>query len=140
MNKKSLLVTIFTTMLLTSLSIFAAQSYKVIVNGNMLNCKTIVQDDTTYVPLRAVTEALGAKVSVSNGVITITNAVQNNNDIEKQQVVPTQETPNGKDSGGIDPTKPIDNRYIIDDGKGNYKPNPNYNPQREVGTYNIMGD
>lgn len=140
MNKKSLLLVVFITMIFTSLTIFAAQSYKVIVNGNTLNCKTIVQDNTTYVPLRAVTEALGAKVNVSNGVITITTVeVKNNNEVDNQQAVPTQETPNNQDSGGVDPTKPIDNRYLIDDGKGNYKVNPNYNPQREVGNYNILG-
>ena len=151
MNKKSLLLTIFSTMLLTSLTIFAAQSYKVVVNGNALNCKTIVQDNTTYVPLRAVTEALGANVNVSNGVITITTiesmpsqvvAPQTATEskpseiIEKSIEEKKEETPKG--SGGVNPDKPVDNREYIKDNNGKWIVNPDYNPQKEVGSYDIV--
>lgn len=139
MNKKSLLFTIFTTMLLTSLTIFAAQSYKVVVNGKALNCKTIVQDNTTYVPLRAITEALGANVNVSNGTITITtNKSEASGNVSPQPTTESKpsevivENTAKKDSGGVDPNKPVDPDKYIEDENGKFVSNPNYNPQRET--------
>ncbi len=46
-----------------SCSVFANNDVKVYVNGMRLNEKIIMSNDTTYIPVRAVSEALGANVS-----------------------------------------------------------------------------
>ncbi|MCX7715455.1 MAG: trypsin-like peptidase domain-containing protein [Clostridia bacterium] len=41
----------------------AENDIKVYVNGNKVDCEAILKDDKTYIPLRAVSEAMGAEVS-----------------------------------------------------------------------------
>ena len=44
-------------------STLAADNSKVVINGKLLDCNVILQDDRVYVPLRAVSEEMGADVS-----------------------------------------------------------------------------
>ncbi|MBY9085033.1 DUF4352 domain-containing protein, partial [Paenibacillus sp. HN-1] len=50
----------------------AATKYSILVNGTKINAEVKIIDGTTYVPLRAVSEALGATVSLNqSGIINI---------------------------------------------------------------------
>ncbi|MFR8975233.1 MAG: stalk domain-containing protein, partial [Eubacteriales bacterium] len=57
--KALLAVTICVT---CSVVVLAADSVSVFVNDRPISAEAFIQDDSTYVPLRAVSEALGAKV------------------------------------------------------------------------------
>ncbi|HBL81348.1 MAG TPA: hypothetical protein DD391_01900 [Clostridiales bacterium] len=57
--KALLAVTICVT---CSVVVLAADSVSVFVNDQPISAEAFIQDDSTYVPLRAVSEALGAKV------------------------------------------------------------------------------
>lgn len=65
---------ILSTMLITSLTIFASQQYKVFVHGKELKCKTIVQDNTVYVPVTDITKAMGFESTIKDGKVNITSA------------------------------------------------------------------
>lgn len=61
---------LFALVALTALfpaTVFAQSGVRVYVNGIRVNEKTILDNDSTYIPLRAVSEAMGAKVSWDAG-------------------------------------------------------------------------
>ncbi|MNH75651.1 Telomeric repeat-binding factor 2 [compost metagenome] len=72
--KKKVLIVSGIILIAASLTtgVFAATKYSLIVNGTKINTELKIIDGTTYVPLRTVSEALGAKVSISSNVINIT--------------------------------------------------------------------
>ena len=55
---------------ITGSAAYAAGDVNVKVNGTDIACDTILRDGTTYIPLRAVSEALGASVSWDQGTST----------------------------------------------------------------------
>lgn len=90
-----------TTFLLITLSIstitLAAQQYTVYVNGNKIDGKVIIQDGTTYVPLRALSEALDCKVDVKNGIINVSNTTSSiQTSTPSQPTTPTTPPSNSK--------------------------------------------
>lgn len=105
-----------TTFLLVTLSIstitLAAQQYTIYVNGNKLDGKVIVQDGTTYVPLRAVTEALGCNVDVKNGVISVSNTTSS---VPTPMIETPQTTSSNKPSEPVSPpiVQPPSNSNVL---------------------------
>lgn len=49
----------------------------VVVNGNRLDCEVMLQNDTVYIPLRAVSESLGAEVAWNQDTYTASVNVDN---------------------------------------------------------------
>ncbi|OMD20339.1 stalk domain-containing protein [Paenibacillus odorifer] len=93
--KKKLLVSFGIILLSGSIAtgVFAATKYTIFVNGNKIAADVKVINGSTYVPLRAVSEALGANVNLdSKGAINITNQnnSQNNTPTTPSQPTPTQ--------------------------------------------------
>lgn len=71
--KKSLLV--LGTALITSVTVLASVNYSLYINGEKVDAKIIVENGTTYVPLRLVGEKLNADIRVVNGVISVDSNV-----------------------------------------------------------------
>lgn len=114
MKKKQAILLVIATMLLASLTIFAAQTYTVRVNGNTINGKVIVEKGTTYVPLRAISEALGCNVYVKNGVIDISNGVATLSDDVKIAEPTSPTTPTKTE---VTPTVSNDKESKVSDDK-----------------------
>lgn len=76
MKKKLIATSLVSVMALSAgVGAYAATKMTLIVNGNVSNVAPKVIDGTTYVPVRAAAELLGAKVSYDNKtkVVTITS-------------------------------------------------------------------
>lgn len=76
--------------------------YKLIVNGETLPDKGAIIDSKANVPVRALSEALGADVKVSDKTIIITS-----DELSADQPVSTEPT----EPISNDPVEPIDNKY-----------------------------
>lgn len=50
-------------MLAISSTAYASDNINIFVNGNALNTGAFIMNDSTYIPLRAVSEALGSNVN-----------------------------------------------------------------------------
>lgn len=74
MKKKSLLAVLSVLALVVAFAAgsFAASQFTVIVNGNQVDVDVRNIDGSTYVPLRAVSEILGAQVGYENATKTVT--------------------------------------------------------------------
>ncbi len=79
MLKRASIAAVLIAML--SMVCYAADSTSVVVNGDSLNCEVIVKDDRVYVPLRAVSESLGATVSWDDTSQTASVDLANENDL-----------------------------------------------------------
>ncbi len=71
MKKRKLLFCVIISLALLFLVSYAQTDIRVYVNGMRLNHDVILQNDRTYVPLRAVSEALGAEVSWDDASRTV---------------------------------------------------------------------
>ncbi|GAB6989550.1 stalk domain-containing protein [Paenibacillus pini] len=92
--KKKLLVGLGTIIISGSIAtgVFAANQYTILVNGSKIYADVKIINGSTYVPLRAVSEALGANVSLdTKGTISITNST--NTDINHQDSVAPSPSP-----------------------------------------------
>ena len=72
--KKKLLISAVTTVVVAasmSIGAYAATTYNLFINGKMMNSEIIVKNGTTYVPLRLVSESLGANVSFDGKNINV---------------------------------------------------------------------
>ncbi|MBC7765139.1 MAG: trypsin-like peptidase domain-containing protein, partial [Hyphomonadaceae bacterium] len=78
-----LLFCVFILCLILSITIFAEEStrLKVIVNGNEIKTEAKIIDDHVYVPIRAVSESMGAKVSWNGNTSTATISSASNDEI-----------------------------------------------------------
>lgn len=62
MDLKKTIIIAASGLLLTSFAVYAADGVGIYVNGNLISQTGYLDNGTTYVPLRAVSEALGASV------------------------------------------------------------------------------
>lgn len=65
--KKKLILCMAGILCFTCGTIIAQNDTKIYVNGNRISGEAFIKDDRTYVPLRAVSEAMGAEVSWDSG-------------------------------------------------------------------------
>ena len=61
-NEKQI-ITATALMLAISSTAYASDNINIFVNGNALNTGAFIMNDSTYIPLRAVSEALGSNVN-----------------------------------------------------------------------------
>lgn len=89
-TKKKILVSLLATSVIAtafSLGAFAATKTKLLVNGKAANVDTQVIKNTTYVPLRAVSEMLGAQVGYDQSTQTVSITLNNNSASSDKGVV-----------------------------------------------------
>lgn len=85
-NKKILLI--ISILGIMSFGIMASNlKYSLFINGNKMDANIIIENNTTYVPLRMVSEQLGANVEIKDGGIYVTS----NTDLGIENVRPTDE-------------------------------------------------
>ncbi|WP_405156075.1 stalk domain-containing protein [Paenibacillus sp. FSL K6-0108] len=68
MKKRTLIVStvvLSSTMFVTG-ALAASNGFSIFINGSKLSTEAKIINGTTYVPLRAISESLGAQVSVNN--------------------------------------------------------------------------
>lgn len=72
-KKKLFVSAVATVVVAASMSVgaYAATTYNLFINGKKANSEIIVKNGTTYVPLRLVSESLGAKVSFDGKNINV---------------------------------------------------------------------
>jgi len=63
MKKTNLILTIILIICIIATTVYANSAVRIYVNGMRVNTDAILQNDRTYIPVRAVSEALGAEVS-----------------------------------------------------------------------------
>ncbi|MCM3042470.1 stalk domain-containing protein [Paenibacillus motobuensis] len=126
--KKKLLITLGIFLLSVSIATgaFAATKYSIVVNGNKINADIKVINGSTYVPLRVVSEALGAKVSLDNGTINITNPIQNSIPVQQPTPPAHEQTPpapqaqaSRSNPANIAEVVPFTSKGISEEYKGN---------------------
>ncbi len=82
MNKK-IMAAALAAVMLASPTALADSDINIFVNGNYIDCSSYVIDDTTYIPLRAVSEALGADVGYDETTNTASITLGEDNSIPK---------------------------------------------------------
>lgn len=106
--KKRLLVGLLAgcTILGATVGGYAASNFHLIVNGNNINADVQVIDGKSYVPLRAIGEALGAKVDFdgSTNTISISSSGTSNASVPAQSSVSSDQTASSNQSQSSDPS------------------------------------
>lgn len=72
MKRKIALITLALVLAFSAGATFAASAIKIVVNGKTANADARIINNTTYVPLRAVSEMLGANVDWNQKTQTVT--------------------------------------------------------------------
>lgn len=78
MKKRTLIISsiVLSSTMFVSGALAASKGFSIFVNGSKLNAEAKVINGTTYVPLRAISESLGAQVSVNNSQKNINISLQ----------------------------------------------------------------
>ena len=102
MKKNIILVSIVLWLCLLCVISFAQSDIRVYVNGNRLNEDVVLENDRTFVPLRAVSEALGAEVLWDDSTRTVNISFTEDNAVAKIVAEVSQSTVTivGNYSGG----------------------------------------
>lgn len=124
MNKKYKLILSLSAVVIVASS-FTAGAYgagklKLIINGKMATAEVKTIDNTTYVPLRAVSEMLGASVSYDSATSIITiNSSDNAGTVPSASGQKANTTNSRSNPAELGETLPISVKDVFDDYSGN---------------------